>query len=157
MKKILILLTSVITVATLAATSTAKAQDYDHAIGITVGNSVGINYKTFLGERSAIEADFNYYYNHNAPMLLALYQYHIPLLEGFKLYVGGGVNLGAIDLGRDHSYSDSKFAFGVDPTVGFEYKFNRAPVALALDYTPMINFFGHSMWGNAALKVRFTL
>lgn len=141
-----------------ASTSAVKAQDYDHAIGLTVGSAVGVSYKTFLSKASAVEAGVNFYYNHNAPMILAVYQYHIPLLEGFKFYAGGGLNIGVMHLGNSHGYYNSaKFALGVDPTIGFEYKFNNAPIALALDYTPMINIFGHSMWENAQFKVRFTL
>ena len=83
---------------------------------------------------------------------------------GFKHFLGErgaieaqfGYNLGCegvLHLGKHH---DSDFAIGLDPTVGFEYKFAGAPIALAVDYKPNINFTPHSQWDLAAFKIRYT-
>lgn len=130
-----------------------SAQEYRTAVGVNLGADMGFGFKHFLGQRSAIEAQFGYNIPCNGVMLSAVYQYHVPLATGFYLYAGGGLNIGALHLGKHES---SDFAIGLDPTVGFEYKFADAPIALVLDYKPNINFTPHSQWDLAAFKIRYT-
>lgn len=137
----------------LAGMQSASAQEYNTAVSVNLGADMGFGFKHFLGERSAIEAQFGYNIPCNGVMLSAVYQYHVPLATGFSLYAGGGLNIGALHLGKHES---SDFAIGLDPTVGFEYKFADAPIALALDYKPNINFTPHSQWDLAAFKIRYT-
>lgn len=137
----------------LAGLQSASAQEYNTAVSVNLGADMGFGFKHFLGERSAIEAQFGYNIPCNGVMLSAVYQYHVPLATGFSLYAGGGLNIGALHLGKHES---SDFAIGLDPTVGFEYKFADAPIALALDYKPNINFTPHSQWDLAAFKIRYT-
>lgn len=137
----------------LAGLHSVSAQEYNTAVSVNLGADMGFGFKHFLGERSAIEAQFGYNIPCNGVMLSAVYQYHVPLATGFSLYAGGGLNIGALHLGKHES---SDFAIGLDPTVGFEYKFADAPIALALDYKPNINFTPHSQWDLAAFKIRYT-
>lgn len=129
------------------------AQDYNTAFSLNLGADMGFGFKRFLGARSAVEAQFGYNIPCKGVMLSAVYQYHVPLVKGLHLYAGGGLNIGALHLGKHQS---ADFAIGIDPTVGFEYKFAQAPVALALDYKPNINFTPQSQWDLAAFKVRYT-
>lgn len=151
MKKIIIALAAFLL--PVAAIQSVQAQEYNTAIGVNLGPDMGIGFKHFLGERSAIEAQFGYNLNCKGVMLSAVYQYHIPLATGFSLYAGGGLNIGALHLGK---HQNADFAIGLDPTVGFEYKFAGAPIALAVDYKPNINFTPHSQWNLAAFKIRYT-
>lgn len=137
----------------LAGLSTVHAQEYNTAISVNLGADMGFGFKHFLGERSAIEAQLGYNIGCDGVMLSAVYQYHVPLATGFSLYAGGGLNIGALHLGK---HQNSDFAIGLDPTVGFEYKFAGAPIALAVDYKPNINFTPHSQWDLAAFKIRYT-
>lgn len=137
----------------LAGLHSASAQEYNTAVSVNLGADMGFGFKHFLGERSAIEAQFGYNIPDKGVMLSAVYQYHVPLATGFSLYAGGGLNIGALHLGKHQS---SDFAIGLDSTVGFEYKFADAPIALALDYKPNINFTPHSQWDLAAFKIRYT-
>lgn len=137
----------------LTGLHSASAQEYNTAVSVNLGADMGFGFKHFLGERSAIEAQFGYNIPDKGVMLSAVYQYHVPLATGFSLYAGGGLNIGALHLGKHQS---SDFAIGLDPTVGFEYKFADAPIALALDYKPNINFTPHSQWDLAAFKIRYT-
>lgn len=137
----------------LAVFHTAHAQEYNTAVSVNIGGDMGFGFKHFLSERSAIEAQFGYNLSCHGVMLSAVYQYHVPLATGFSLYAGGGLNIGALHLGKHQS---ADFAIGLDPTVGFEYKFADAPIALAVDYKPNINFTPHSQWDLAAFKIRYT-
>ena len=144
-------LTSLFAVALIfAATARANAQDYSTAVGVNLGPAMGISAKHFISARSAIEAGFSYNIGADAPMVAAVYQYHIPLASQFNLYVGGGINIGAIRVDRN-----SEFAFGLDPTIGFEYAFPSAPIAIAIDYKPAINLNCATLWDEVAFKVRF--
>lgn len=149
MKKILLVLAAV---ACLGFTAQqAKAQTYNRAIGIGLGPEMSIEYKQFFSPTSAIEGGFGYGLGQKSPMLWAVYEYHISLVDNLNLYVGGGINIGATNVN-----SDADFAIGIDPIVGFEYKFNGAPIALAADYKPEINFTTHPGWAVASLKIRYT-
>ena len=151
MKKLIIALAALLL--PVASIQSAQAQEYNTAIGVNLGADIGFGFKHFLGERSAIEAQFGYNLGCDGVMLSAVYQYHVPLATGFSLYAGGGLNIGVLHLGK---HQESDFAIGLDPTVGFEYKFAGAPIALAVDYKPNINFTPHSQWDLAAFKIRYT-
>lgn len=138
----------------MAYAAPAHAQDYNTAISVNLGADMGLGLKHFLGERGAVEAQLAYNIQCKGVMLSAVYQYHIPLVQSFSFYAGGGVNIGALHLGGANAKAD--FAIGIDPTIGFEYKFNAAPIALAVDYKPNINFTTHSQWSLAEFKVRYT-
>lgn len=137
----------------VAMGQSALAQDYNTAVCVNLGADMGFAVKHFLGNRGAIEAQAGYNIPCKGVMLSAVYQYHVPLVEGFKFYAGGGLNIGALHLGK---HGASEFAIGIDPTVGFEYKFAQAPIAVAVDYKPNINFTPHSQWDLAAFKIRYT-
>ncbi len=151
MKKLIIALAALLL--PVASIQSAQAQEYNTAIGVNLGADMGFGFKHFLGERGAIEAQFGYNLGCDGVMLSAVYQYHVPLATGFSLYAGGGLNIGVLHLGK---HQESDFAIGLDPTVGFEYKFAGAPIALAVDYKPNINFTPHSQWDLAAFKIRYT-
>ena len=135
----------------LGTVATASAQSRT-SVSVNMGGYFGVGVKHFITERSALEADFDYNISHRAPMFVALYQYHIPIVTNLNLYAGGGINIGANDTGK---HRNTEFAFGIDPNVGFEYDIVGTPIALALDYRPAINFTTDAMWDQVALKVRF--
>lgn len=140
----------IIIISGLTSQIRAQEQSYKSALGVNVGAIMGVNFKQFVSKRGALDFAFGYDIPKNGFMLTAVYQQHFRMAEGLSAYVGGGVNLGL-------GYMEY-FVFGIDPTVGFEYKFAASPVAMALDYTPQINLFGvRCDWSVVALKVRFTL
>lgn len=152
-KTITTLCTIIIIMAT-GITTKVFSQNYEKAIGLNLGSILGVNYKHFISTQGALEYSFGYQRPGRGVMLTALYQYHFNLVDNLNLYVGGGVNLGVKYLQNDKV---SRLAIGLDPTVGFEYKFQGSPIALALDYTPQINFLTSMNWQITAFKVRFVL
>lgn len=146
MKKIIL---AVIVIATLGV-SAAKAQDYQKSVGITLGPSLGINASAFISTTSSIEAQFTYNTPQRAPMFTALYRYHISLEDNFNVYAGGGLNIGATNVGRE-----AKFAFGITPVVGAEYTFDNFPMAVAMDYAPNVNIWSKCIWNQLSLKVKY--
>lgn len=152
MKKIILTFIAVIALLGVS-TANISAQPYKNALGIQVGSVLGINFKSFVAPRGALEADVSYYIR-NGVSATVVYQHHFELANNFYLYLGGGINLGADNLGK---HDNAVFAFGVDPNLGFEYNFAGTPIALAVDYRPMINFTCSSHFDVASLRVRFKL
>lgn len=145
MKKSLLLVAAALVI---GVGSVQAQNNYHRAVGLNLGFPLGINYKQFLANQNALEFSLGYV-NHGV-MFTGLYQYHINLVENFNMYIGGGLNIGVV--GIDHN---TQFALGIDPTVGFEYKFAGAPIALAVDYAPQLNIFSPINLTTTALKVRF--
>lgn len=142
-----IVLTSILA---LGISPCANAQPYRTAAGLNFGPAIGASVKHFVGRRAAIETALSYNFVQYSPMLSAVYQYHSPLGGRFFFYSGIGLDLGFIDVDED-----SRFAIGTSPTVGFEYVLGNVPIAIALDYKPVINFNCRSLWEEVAFKVRY--
>ena len=142
MKKFFTLLAVVM----LAATSLqAKAKQ---EIGGIVGGLDGISYKYWLGDKLALQADlavgmtaapvsvpgwgtytvgfWDFTLNPNA-------LYHFDLPENFKVYTGGGVNLGMLG-GFGSSGIEGKF--GINAVGGVAFHFDDVPLVLAFDFRP---------------------
>jgi hypothetical protein len=144
MKKILALCIAVLMTAT-----TVKAQ---HEIGAVLGGLNGASYKYWLNDALALQADLavgltrayvgayyqgtkiaegsagQYDFTINPNVL-----YHWQLPENFKLYAGGGLNLG---LEGGLSNSDPNGKFGINAAVGATYDFDEVPLVFALDFRP---------------------
>lgn len=140
-------------IAIFSINTKAAAQEYNSAVGVTLGGAVSIDYKQFISYSGALEVSLAYELECNAPLLVAVYQHHIELADQLNLYIGGGFDIGAIHAGN---HSDTEFALGLTPNIGFEYKLPNAPVAIGLDYKPAINLTCHSLWRMGGLKLRYT-
>ena len=137
-------------VATMSLSAMAQ-----HEIGAIVGGLNGLSYKYWFSDNLAVQADLAVglteiagatYYKGNKidsgsegiydftlnPNLL----YHIDLPKNFKIYFGGGVNVGmASDL--ENTNSDLIFGkVGVNAAAGVCYRLSNVPLALAFDFRP---------------------
>lgn len=147
MKNKILLLLAILTVTTLSTSQEVKAQDYHAGVGISLGSPIGFEYKQFFSSKSAISASLGYAYGSGGALLNATYQYHIPVYEKLNFYAGGGVSLGPVA---------GEFVFGITPNIGIEYKIPTAPLAIALDYKPLIAFSSSSMFSQSGLKILYT-
>lgn len=150
MKKSLILS---LTLLLCVVASKVSAQDYNYAIGVSLGGNIGLNGKAKLSYNNAIEAGLDYTLHKDAINLYAVWQYHAGLADGLFAYIGGGFNIGG---SKYKTENGSKFNLGLDPNVGLEYKFAQSPIALGVDYRPSINIIGSALWTNASFKLRYT-
>jgi hypothetical protein len=171
-------------VALLLCSGTLEAQEtYKHGLGLRLGSSYGITYKTFFKEKLAFEGilstryygeyrgnngwgnnNYNYRYSRSGGMLTGLIEYHIPIpeLPELSIYFGGGVHLifWRGEWYDPNYYEDRTYLFaGIDAIIGAEYVFKELPIALALDFKPSFHFAPHdNFWPDeAALSVRFLL
>ncbi len=121
-------------------------------VGANIGPTMGLSVKYNMQSAHAIEGIMGYNINKDGLAIKAMYQYHITLVDALSLYMGGGLNIGAYDIDGD---GDAKFAFGIVPTFGLEYKIKTAPIGLAFGYEPAINFIAGSTWNDVAFKLRY--
>ena len=139
-------------VVALMAVTTVKAQ---HEIGAVVGGLNGLSYKYWFSDNLALQADlavgltaayagayyegtkfgegqFDMYDFTINPNVL----YHFDLPANFKLYCGGGVNLGLMSYIENTDPNGISGKFGVNGALGAAYEIGSAPIVLALDFRP---------------------
>lgn len=131
-----------------------KAQDYKFAVGANLGPSMGVTMKYNFDKASAVEMLLTYSLPDEGPNFVALYEYHVPLLDRFRMYMGGGLNIGCLERGNGF-WHETEFAFGIDPIIGLEYTLPSIPISLAFDYKPVINFTTYNQWQEVSFKIRF--
>jgi hypothetical protein len=159
---------ALILILVLGASNVLFAQGYKHGLGLRMGPSYGLSYKSFLSDKIAVEAlfssryygrDFGYYNNsgrkpgwwgkNSGPGFNfgAMLQYHLPVekVKGLSLYFGGGLHVGSWKGYKDHPFypeDKSYFTMGIDFILGAEYQFEALPFVIALDYKPAFDFIG---------------
>lgn len=148
-----------------AQNRTSSSSSYKNAIGI---KTTGISFKHFLTPKNAVE--FNASFWRWGGVLSGSYQIHhdISNSPGLKWYIGPAAYVGAYrhryyDNGNKKYYSSS--ILGIGGIIGLDYKFRDAPINLALDWQPSIEFIGgdydHSgtrfgaYWVGAAIRYTF--
>lgn len=154
MKKIFVLFAAAMMAVTVSA---------QHEIGGIVGGLNGLSYKYWFSNSLAIQADLavgltegvgaQYYQGNNlsGTMNARLYDftinpnvlYHFNLPANFKIYVGGGINFGLVDMLAIHNggyywpvQSDVNGKFGANAAVGLTYDIQAVPLVLAFDFRP---------------------
>ena len=149
------------TVALQAQSRSANSTSYKTALGVKVWDGGGISLKHFFNANNAGEL-IGYFWRHGF-RLTGLYEIHGPIsgAPGLKWYIGPGLHIGSYN---DHHYHDddrhhhSHASVGIDGVLGLDYKFNRAPINLSIDWQPSFEFAdGHGFVGSwGGLGIRYT-
>lgn len=160
MKKLILIL---VILSVVLATNSVKAQSmgttYKTALGVKFYPG-GITLKSFIQNNKSLEA-IGYFYA-DGFRLTGLYEINgdINGAPGLKWYVGPGVHVGAWsdNWKRDNPGRDGGTIFGVDGVLGLDYKINKAPINLSLDWQPSFNIVGYSYFesGFGGLAIRYT-
>jgi hypothetical protein len=158
MKKVFTIL-CLIFIATLAITSSSKAQGYDNASGGRFGAANGITFKTTLGENKMIDliANFRSNNNYNYFRITGLYEVYNKIndVQGLNWYYGIGGSIGSV---KYKPYNSSDLYLSVDGVLGLDYKFVDAPINLSLDWKPAIQLTPDTEFDGSGvgLSLRFT-
>ena len=125
-----------------------------HEIGGIVGGLNGLSYKYWFGDNLAIQADLAVGLTEAATgqTVMGQYQswsfgvydftlnpnllYHFNLPANFKLYLGGGVNLGMLSGIQNTDPAGIGGKFGINGALGATYDIQSVPLVLALDFRP---------------------
>ena len=140
MKKLLLLL-AFFSLTTL----TLDAQTHKNELGIRLGyyGNLGVSFKHWLGESSAIEAiAFGRFYTfYNYIEINGLYEKHQPITEVDNLLwywgIGGFIGLSNYDDGY-FGATDTSISVGITGALGLTYQFEDVPISVALDWMPRI-------------------
>lgn len=150
------------------ARSQSMDQTYTTALGIKVwGDGAGVSLKHFISSNRALEG-IGFFWNGGA-RITGLYEFHFDIAgaPGLKWYVGPGVHVGFYNDGynrynnfnnNNNNYRGGSFV-GIDGVLGLDYKFNRAPINLSLDWQPSIEFGSgrtfNGAWGGLGIRYTF--
>ena len=156
MKKILLML-SVICLLSLQVgaqnnNSTYNSNTYKTAIGLKFYPGA-VSLKHFIQDLKALE--FLGYFRSNGFRITGLYEIHgnITNASGLKWYVGPGAHVTFFNEKAGGGGSG-----GVDGVVGLDFKVKGAPLDLAVDWQPSIEFKGANFIADwFGIAIRFTL
>jgi len=131
----------------------SMGREYTTALGVKVFDGAGITLKHFIKENRALEG-IAYFWNRGT-RITGLYEVHFDIsgAPGLKWYIGPGAHLGFYNT----KYGDGTFA-GIDGVLGLDYKINKAPLNLSIDWQPSFEFgTGRGFSGNwGGLGIRYT-
>ena len=165
MKKTIILTIALAVVAIFSAEAQRMDQNYTSALGIKIWGyeEAGISYKHFLPGYTNHAIEGLGYFWYNGVRFTGLYEFYFDMgAPGLKWYVGPGAHLGIYnDRYRDRYVSSGNGGalIGIDGVIGLDYKFDKAPINLSLDWQPSIEFGTtnafQAAWGG--IGVRYTI
>jgi hypothetical protein len=151
----------------LCLQTTVQAQDFEKpykgAAGIRFGywSTINLSGKLFIRDNAAIEANigtrsylFSRFYD-----VTGLYQRYSAIkgVDGLNWYYGGGASLGIFT----YTSLDAELQLGFAGVLGAEYKFEKVPIAISLDWMPtyyLLNsgFISAFAGNRGGLAVRYT-
>lgn len=156
MKKNNVLLIVCLCVFSHFANGQSMGRSYTTALGLKVWDGAGITFKTFVSQKNAVEL-IGYFYKYGS-RLTGLYEIHgnIDGAPGLKWYVGPGVHIGFYN---EKYFATSRAIAGVDGVLGLDYKINKAPINISLDWQPSIEFSDNrgfiGSWGGLGIRYTF--
>jgi len=111
--------------------------NYTNAFGVSIGDASGLTFKHMLNTKKGIDLSMGFP-AFNGVLVSGLYEIHHGLNEtDLLLYYGCGAHIGTRNYGRYHHQTGS---IGIDGIIGAEYSFTEAPINIAIDWKPSINF-----------------
>jgi hypothetical protein len=134
----------------------ALGREYRTAIGVKIWDGGGLSVKHFVNDKAALEG-IAYFWDQGF-RLTGLYEIHgdIGGAPGLKWYVGPGAHVGFYD-NNDHNDGQGSTYFGIDGVLGLDFKFNKAPINVSIDWQPVFEFGdGRGFYGNwGGLGIRY--
>ena len=147
----------------LFAFNKGVAQNYQTAVGLRFGGVTnGLTVKHFISNKSALEGILSL--GHRNFIVTGLYEMHAPIDKSglFNFYYGFGAHIGFFQNGssyyynNNHQYNAATVA-GLDGIAGLEYKFQKAPINIGIDFKPFMDFYnGSIVYFDGAISVRYT-
>lgn len=132
---------------------------YKTAIGVKIWDGAGITLKHFVKPNAALEGIF--YFNDNGVRITGLYEIHgdISGAPGLKWYIGPGAHIGFYDYKKEPDYYGNETFFGIDGVLGLDFKFNKAPINVSIDWQPSFEFGDNrgfvGNWGGLGIRYAF--
>ncbi|WP_207491959.1 hypothetical protein [Aridibaculum aurantiacum] len=159
MKKIFVL-SLVCFLAVANADAQSMGTSYRTALGVKVWDGAGVSFKHFVNNRDAFE--FIGYFWNRGTRITGLYEIHgnINGAPGLRWYIGPGAHVGFYNTGNNRNHpNNTQTVAGVDGVLGLDYKINRAPINLSIDWQPSFEFGENrgfiGNWGGLGIRYTF--
>lgn len=134
----------------ISISNLSNAQLYKSALGIRLGPSNGVTFKSFINKNAAIEAIATFRYQGIG--LTGLYEIHGRAFNSrdFNWFIGGGGHVFVWGNDRPKFLDrEQSLVLGLDGILGLEAKLRGIPLAISLDWKPTINIVNYSgFWGD---------
>lgn len=153
-KLVTFFLSSILLLTARDITAQSMGHSYRTALGVKVWDGAGISLKHFVNDKGALEG-IAYFWG-NGMRITGLYEIHYGFVDapGLKWYIGPGAHVGFYD----NKNGDGAF-IGIDGVIGLDYKINRAPLNLSLDWQPSFEFGDNrgftGSWGGLGIRYTF--
>lgn len=142
------------------ASAQAMGREYKTALGLKFYPGA-ITLKSFIKNNRALEG-LGYFWEWGG-RITGLYEFHgdIKGANGLKWYAGPGVHVSFWNDRYNKRYGNAGTGIGIDGVLGLDYKFNRAPINMSLDWQPSWNFGNDAFegfsgnWGGLAVRYTF--
>jgi hypothetical protein len=142
------------------AQSGAMGRSYKTALGVKFYPGA-VSLKSFIQPNRAIEGLGTFW--QWGGRVTGLYEFHFDIkgAPGLKWYVGPGAHIGFWNTKYKNQYKSSGSYFGVDGVLGLDYKINKAPLNISIDWQPSWNLGDYDLggfegsWGGFALRYTF--
>ena len=160
MKRSLVLLALTVLIFTTKTNAQSMGHTYRTALGIKFWDGAGVSIKHFLQENRSIEG-VGFFWSHGA-RITGLYEFNwdITGAPGLKFYAGPGMHLGFYHddyYYRDHYHSGTYV--GIDGVLGLDYKINKVPINVSIDWQPSWEFGDsggfYGSWGGIGVRYTF--
>ncbi len=160
MKKIITVVIALIVFNNHQASAQALGSSYKTALGVKFYPG-SVTLKHFVKPDAALEG-IGYFWNRGT-RITGLYEFHFDIsgAKGLKWYVGPGAHIGIYNT----KYYGGATYLGVDGVLGLDYKFNKAPINMSIDWQPSFEFGDDSKypnynrfsgdWGGLAIRYTF--
>ncbi len=137
----------------------SNAQEIGVRLGEVSAGNVAVDAIFSTGEFNRLHADLSFGNGVAADLLWDFFYRPLPD-EAFNWYMGVGPYLAILNE-RDH-HTDEKetnFNLGAAFEIGMEYHFNNIPLAIGLDYRPMLEILDKTTlhWGGFGLNIRYVI
>jgi len=160
MKKILVTLCVLFSVAAAHSQEMNMSDGYKTAVGVKVYPGA-LTVKHFLSPGVAIEG-LGYFWQYGT-RVTGLYELNANIngVDGLKWYIGAGAHAGFYNPSwtRDYPSRTGGIDIGVDGILGLDYKITGAPLDISFDWQPSFNVGGYTYfeggWGGLALRFAF--
>lgn len=163
MKKLALLLLTIgcIAFSNQEVKAQATGTDYKNAIGGRFGVANGVTFKHFMNRRDALDFILNFRSKRNdysSFRLTGLYEIHNPIQNaaGLQWYYGVGGSIGSYTY-KGNNNRDSDVYLSIDGVLGLDYKFDGAPINIALDWKPSFDITPNQglYFDGVGLSIRF--
>lgn len=147
----------------LISTGLVSAQSYKTALGLRFGGLTnGVTIKHFTKPNTALEGILSI--GQKSFLVTGLYEIHSSASSSSPLQFlyGVGAHVGFFQDGGSYYYNNKRpytatTVLGIDGILGLDYKFNKAPINITMDFKPFVDFFGGNyVYMDGGISLRYT-